>query len=102
MQWEILKPLLPLALATLLHMVQWISIPHPLFILIVLTCLCWMSFVVLNAWSAFRRLDKRRLALLKDSGVDCNFGKAMTSRRAWAAARDGKTMREILDGPPLY
>jgi hypothetical protein len=29
------------------------------------------------------------------------LGKMMTDRRAWASVREGKTMREILDGPPL-
>lgn len=101
LQWEILKPLVPLALATLLHMVQWISIPHTLYILMMLACFCWMGFVAWNAWSAFQRLDKRRLALLNASGVDCDLGKTIGNRRAWSEARTGKTMREILDGPHL-
>ena len=101
LKWEILKPALPLALVTMLHMVGWIAIPHAIFLLMLLTYAIWMIFVSWNAWSAARRLDKRRLALLEASGVECDFGKVMTNQSAWAAVREGKTMREILDGPPL-
>jgi len=98
---EIVKPVLPVALLTLPHMVGWIAIPEAVFLSILLACMVWMAFVCWNAWSAFRRLDKKRLSLLEASGVRCDFGKLMTDRRAWAAVREGKTMREILDGPPL-
>lgn len=101
LQWEIAKPVLPLALLTVLHMVRWIAIPHAVYLLILLSYLIWMAFVAWNAWSAFSRLDKKRLALLEASGVKCDLGKVMGDRRAWSAVREGKTMREILDGPPL-
>lgn len=100
-QWEITKPLLPLAMLTVLHGVGWIVIPHSIFLLMLFTYLIWMIFVSWNAWDAFRKLDKKRLALLKASGVECDLGKAMTDPRAWAAVREGKTMRDILNGPPL-
>src|SRR5690606_12959889 len=101
LQWEIAKPALPLALLTALHTMEWIAIPRAIFLLMLLTYAIWMAFISWNAWSAFRRLDKKRLALLEASGVSCDLGTVMTDRRAWAAAREGKTMREVLDGPPL-
>jgi len=101
LQWEIAKPILPLFLSVLLHMVGWIAIPNAIFLLMLLTYGAWIAFVSWHAWSAFKRLDKKRLALLDASGVKCDLGKMMTDRRAWAAVREGKTMREILDGPPL-
>lgn len=101
LQWEIAKPALPLALLTVLHMVDWIAIPHAIFLLMLLIYAIWMAFLSWNAWSAFRRLDQKRLALLEASGVKCDLSSAMMDRRAWAAVREGKTMREILDSPPL-
>jgi hypothetical protein len=101
LQWEIAKPAVPLVLLTALHMLEWIAIPHALFLLMLLAYAIWMAFLSWNAWSALRRLDRKRLALLEASGVQCGLDTVMTDRRAWAAVRDGKTMREILDSPPL-
>jgi hypothetical protein len=102
LQWEIAKPLVPLTLLTLAHMVEWIAIPHTIFLLLLLACVSWMVFVWWNAWTAFQRMEKKRLALLEAAGVKCDLGKLMTNRRAWTAVHEGKTMREILDGPPLH
>lgn len=96
------KPALLLVAIAIVHMLDLVAIPITAFILTMAVYASWMVFVSWNAWSAFRRMDRRRLALLEASGVECNLASLMSDRRAWAAAKEGKTMRQILDGPLLH
>ncbi|MDV3241187.1 MAG: hypothetical protein LOY00_05295 [Methylocaldum sp.] len=75
--------------------------PWFIFYLFFLIAAGWMAFVTWNAWTAFRRIDQRRRALLQASGVDCDLSSLMASREAWKASLAGKTMREILGDTSL-
>ena len=101
LQWELLKPIGILLPVTLLEIFEIISVPHELLLPILALCFGWMGFVSWHAWTAFQRLDKRRLDLLNAAGVVCELGTIMSSKCAWAAVKEGKTIRQILDGPPL-
>lgn len=99
--WQIAQGLIPVTIIGILHVAVT---PVPWFgFLVFIIMTGWMAFVAWNAWTAFRRLHQRRLAFLQASGVECDLSLSslLTSREAWKASLAGKTMRDVLDGPPL-
>jgi len=99
LRWETFKAFVPAILVLAPHAFGWVTIPPSLAFCLIGAGLVWWLFVGWNAWAAFRRLDKKRRALLQNAGVECDFVALFKSRRAWTAALQGKTMREVLDDP---
>lgn len=81
----LIKPVAAMSVVAAPHAFGWLALPLWVGVATIAASLLWMGFVGWYAWSAFRRLDRKRLALLEASGVACDFAKAMASPRAWRA-----------------
>lgn len=97
---ELAKAVVPVAIVTAAQALGWVSISPMLAVAIIGIFMLWVVFVYWNAWDAFHRLDKRRLAYLRRTGVECDLVSLSTNRRAWAAALQGRTMHDVLKGGP--
>ncbi|HSX55230.1 MAG TPA: hypothetical protein VLG14_08030 [Sphingomonas sp.] len=101
LNFEILKPVFLLAGLAALHVAGLIAIPLWLVLGMMAASAVWALFVVVNAWAAFQRMDRRRLVLLEAAGVVCDLSAVLQDKRLWSATLQGRTMRDMLKDPSL-
>ena len=84
LQLEIAKGLIPTTVLAFLALTEIYRVSEPVFLGSLALGGVWMIFVVGNAWSAFRRVNKKHIQMFEDAGVQYNWQDCLLGGRGRA------------------